>query len=593
MISPLWDMLFFIGTPVLCAALILPLRRVFSSIEIYAVVLAFVSFGHHLPGFMRAYGDPELFRQYRLRLVLAPVAAFVAFLYFLYHDLHGILLLLVLWDLWHLLMQHYGFMRIYDAKVGSTGKWTARLDFWMCVGWFTSIALWSPLYRSMVLSKLYESGAPLVPPWAFHAVLYGVSGVTLAVTALNVVHSLAAVRAGRPISSIKLVLHVLTTAFLYLVWIRLGDLYLGVAAFNVYHAVQYYAIVWIYNRGLVQRQHRTSRFLSFLFRQRVPLVLLYLLLIFSYGGLNYAGNMVAMEDVAIVLLAFGGTSTLMHYYFDGFIWKVRQPKTRQALAIDAEGANASGTTGSSGWNKSLVHATCFLLPIVLLALMERIGPAADAARQVEIAESIAAIAPEAVQSHTQLAGVYRGLGRWDRAVPALEDAVALAPHSAELHCELADAYQGLGRIGDARAAFRRALQLDPDHPDALFGLGVLLSQDGDDSAQQEAGECLRRAVAAQPDNPATYLVFGQLLAKQGRKDEALGLFDRAGRVLGSIEAQPAMVDMYRRLTQAYASIGELDKARRARDRGIALTAVDAPDRSRSRARFLVQPGNSR
>ena len=35
-------------------------------------VAAFASIGHHLPGFLRAYGDRELFRRFRWRFLLAP-----------------------------------------------------------------------------------------------------------------------------------------------------------------------------------------------------------------------------------------------------------------------------------------------------------------------------------------------------------------------------------------------------------------------------------------------------------------------------------------------------------------------------------------
>ena len=69
MISPWWDGILFIASPLLCALVILPLGSVIGSLEIYAFVLAFVSFGHHLPGFMRAYGDHDLFTQYRLRFI--------------------------------------------------------------------------------------------------------------------------------------------------------------------------------------------------------------------------------------------------------------------------------------------------------------------------------------------------------------------------------------------------------------------------------------------------------------------------------------------------------------------------------------------
>ena len=70
-LSPLWDSGLFIGAPLLCIAAFLPMRTVFSSRQIAVFLMAFFTFGHHLPGFMRAYGDRELFARYRLRFLLA------------------------------------------------------------------------------------------------------------------------------------------------------------------------------------------------------------------------------------------------------------------------------------------------------------------------------------------------------------------------------------------------------------------------------------------------------------------------------------------------------------------------------------------
>jgi hypothetical protein len=55
---------------------------------------------------------------------------------FAHWDLNGLFVLTLLWGFWHGVMQVYGFVRIYDAKVGSFEKATARLDWLMCIAWF-------------------------------------------------------------------------------------------------------------------------------------------------------------------------------------------------------------------------------------------------------------------------------------------------------------------------------------------------------------------------------------------------------------------------------------------------------------------------
>ncbi len=47
-----------------------------------------------------------------------------------------------------------------------------------------------------------------------------------------------------------------------------------------------------------------------------------------------------------VLLAIGFTSTLMHYYFDGYIWKVRHVENRETLALGSQ----AGDDAPSWWS---------------------------------------------------------------------------------------------------------------------------------------------------------------------------------------------------------------------------------------------------
>jgi hypothetical protein len=96
-----------------------------------AVILAVGGTGHHLPGFIRAYTDPVLFRRFRMRFILAPL--FLVAVYALFYSLHldSLKLILVFWGMWHGAMQVNGFLRIYDAKVGSFSPATAWLDWAM------------------------------------------------------------------------------------------------------------------------------------------------------------------------------------------------------------------------------------------------------------------------------------------------------------------------------------------------------------------------------------------------------------------------------------------------------------------------------
>src|SRR5262245_56719262 len=86
-----------------------------------------MAMAHYLPGMLRAYGDPALFRRFRTRLIVAPLFLLTTTAGFAYLNLHIIVLIATLWAVWHWLMQIYGFVRIYDAKAVPSARFPSRL----------------------------------------------------------------------------------------------------------------------------------------------------------------------------------------------------------------------------------------------------------------------------------------------------------------------------------------------------------------------------------------------------------------------------------------------------------------------------------
>ena len=72
-VSAWWDLAYVVVTPLLIVPVVLILvRHWLTPEEVSLAVISFASLGHHLPGFMRAYGDRELFARYRWRFLLCP-----------------------------------------------------------------------------------------------------------------------------------------------------------------------------------------------------------------------------------------------------------------------------------------------------------------------------------------------------------------------------------------------------------------------------------------------------------------------------------------------------------------------------------------
>ena len=121
----------------------------------------------------------------------------------------------------------------------------------------------------------------------------------------------------------------------------------GIALFEVFHDVQYLSLVWIYNRNRVEKDSSIGGFMRFVFRRSGSLVGLYIGLVFAYGSLGYFSTRLEIETIKRVLTGVVAASGLLHFYYDGFIWKVRERSTRQSLGL------AGGITPSAASNNFL------------------------------------------------------------------------------------------------------------------------------------------------------------------------------------------------------------------------------------------------
>ena len=581
-ISPLGDALFLIGTPILCVAAILPMAAVFESEQISWLLLGFFATGHHLPGFMRAYGDPKLFARFRLRFLLGPPIVFAAAYWFGTKSFQGLLLITLTWDVWHSLMQHYGFMRIYDAKVGRHLPQFSRWDLALSLTWFLTIVINSPVYGMSLIKPWIEATGLGIP----HAVLSAIRPVTLvttlAMTLAYVVVTIRSARSGFPVSRPKLTLLAITFAFITYAWWWLDDLFLGYAMWAVYHDVQYFAITWIFNRRLVDTDPDARGFVAHFFKRRGIWLGLYLLIIFLYGGgLAMSERWIEDSRVDLVIGSLIATSTLLHYWFDGFIWKVREPTTQRGLQVGDRQPPAVTTRDS----RALRHLTYLVVPILLIGTIESLrGTSGTQTHQalreafpgrpeatIALGEDLLrakmpaeAVAPfeEAVRQCRRrkdreslrdrallgLAEAYGASGdmrgqtttleiyQQDRndsdpnlARRIVEGWTTLGDWSRVLHrtrtvmndTELlgarAFAQAQIGDLRGARATYRRILDVAPTHRDAGLNYATLSQQQGE---PEEAARALEPIVRHHSDCVREWYVYGWALLACDQRDKA-------------------------------------------------------------------------
>jgi tetratricopeptide (TPR) repeat protein len=449
-------------------------------------VVTFGATGHHLPGMMRAYGDRALFRRFRVRFTLAPIVFIGATVYSTMHDLEAIYFFAAAWGVWHATMQSYGVARIYDAKVAAFSPLTRRLDLLLCGAWFGFGTLLSPVRMGKLLDLFYASGGLHVAADVLSVLrIAGFAGV-VAVTVVYLGHLVWQRHHGQPISSAKLLHLAISIGLWWYTCVTITHMVVGVAVWEICHDIQYLTIVWIYNRGRVKNDPKVGRFTSFLFRNSGALVGLYVGLVFGYGYLALLGHEAYDPTTNDVLTGLITASGLLHFYFDGFIWGVREQATAQSLALKKDASPVSVLQKRGSGRRHLLLWAASGLFVVTLSVAQR-------QRQPSRVENLSAL-------------------------------VAALPSFTRGHNDLGTALAREGGLEAARRHYREALRLQPDHADARVNL-LLAEAAGVSSAGRPA--LYRQALEVQPDHARTHFLLAQTLAELGDDEQALTHFRAA------------------------------------------------------------------
>jgi Tfp pilus assembly protein PilF len=116
-------------------------------------------------------------------------------------------------------------------------------------------------------------------------------------------------------------------------------------------------------------------------------------------------------------------------------------------------------------------------------------------------------------------------GQYDDALDLLREGLTAYPNAVELHVGAGYARLARDEFAWARRSFEEALTLDPEHEDALAGLGEVLLKFGQTDAGLRAFE--RTIVLGYDDDVDLMLQIGRALFREGFVENALAYFDRA------------------------------------------------------------------
>ena len=432
------------------------------------------------------------------------------------------------------------------------------------------------------LETFYASGGPYIGPILLHSVQRAVLVIAIAVSILFVVNFAWMWVKGKRPNPVKLALLGTSISFWWFCNNGVSNILAGIALFEVFHDVQYLSLVWIYNRNRVEKDKSIGGFMRFVFRRSGSLVGLYIGLVFAYGSLGYFKDSVDVETIKRVLTGVVAASGLLHFYYDGFIWKVRERSTRESLGLAGGTADVSmgGFLPSWAWH-GFKWVAVFVVPLSALwfwqthlmvpELQRRAWLVADVpsgAKQHfdygvalqkegrwEEAEEQYKVAlrfnPAAPKSHMNLAVVLTAQAKFDEAAPHMEEAVRLQPNDGEFHFNYASLLQRLGRGDEAGPQYEAAARLLPDSPEAHYNHALFLASGGKGN---DALRELQRAVQLKPDYVDAQLKLADALFAKGDLEEAKMYYTTA------LGADPKLAVVHNSLGRLYLTQGQISQA---------------------------------
>lgn len=301
------------------------------------VLVLFINFAHRHLTMPLVYGDREQFGRRPWAYIGLPIFFLLLTTATLLYMEPGktkpirpyftaLIFLSVAWTIYHTLMQKMGILRIYSRKAGYG---SARLDKAMLFSWFgflffacaasPSIERRAARLSSVgrILKKFLEPLMPFLPYVAWLALAFA-----LVVTFLYFKTEWSA---GRRFHWPKN-LFLLSILLLYLTF--LYDFLVGYAIFGFSHAIEYLAFVYIFAGRKYRARPPNS---SWMARAVTRQALIFGVFMVAMGLFFLPWRWISNSTLQWYVVG----SSFLHFIYDGWIWKVRDPQVAQPLGITA------------------------------------------------------------------------------------------------------------------------------------------------------------------------------------------------------------------------------------------------------------------
>jgi len=473
-----FDLLLILAVPFATWPLVMAGKLAWGA-ELLNQLILLTATGHYFATFVRAYGDLDLFARFRVRFVLAPIVL-LATCAGMFTTGNGPALMVLVWGwgFWHWLAQAFGFARIYDIKVGSFRPLTAWLDKALVITGFIGAIVLNDGALAEAARTFVGAGITLPSAEQFTIVEHVVLGAMILVGSLYAVNLGWTIARGLPWSWQKQFMHVTTIGYYWFAFAWLPNVLVAYVLYELFHDIQYYAITWLTCRQRIRRPG-TAKWLQFLFRPTWGAAIIFVLLMTAFGGVDAIGrgDLASTQLGDQLWLSVFLTFALLHYYYDGFIWKARENTLGSDLGIKG-GLGATVVPG-------LRHAGYWALFFAPMIAILTFGAGHPDRR--DSLEALVALAPDDFQNQRELGLALTADKQFPAAFEHYRASIRINPDLALTRLNYGSALDLAGDLDAAAAQYEKALQCPdraPAHQLAHTNLGVILLVRGDRAAAE-------------------------------------------------------------------------------------------------------------
>ncbi|MFL6543192.1 MAG: tetratricopeptide repeat protein, partial [Chthoniobacterales bacterium] len=300
------------------------------------------------------------------------------------------------------------------------------------------------------------------------------------------------------------------------------NILVGISLFEVFHDVQYLSIVWIYNRTRVERDESIGGFMRFVFRRSGSLVGVYVGLVLMYGSIALLSSGASADWIRHALIGLVTASALLHFYYDGFIWKVRETQTGSVLGIASSAATAAARQRRlPTWLPHGVRWATLIIPFSALCAAQLFGRAVP---PLERTAKVVEVLPDDAEAQLKLGQALHEQGRVQEAISHYTASAKLKPNKTETQWSLGLAYSDIRDFEASAAYYQRALELDPKNAKTEFNYASVLAVLG---KTQEARERYEHSLTIDPKQFLAHKELGDLLFASGDPDGAIAHYNQS------------------------------------------------------------------